>query len=137
MIRWWSQPIYERILTAEIVAKREWNLPNICTCKNAQKEYWEHQTPILRALHVAFIMDKLEGSQQTKEILLLMMFISWRERCARIFRGLNKKTLQIWAMKFTHNEISSIDSKQIMAEEFCFVIFVFYFQKKKCFLFKI
>ena len=123
---------HEKILTAENLQKRGWNLSSMCVLCRANTESIRHlfsecpfSLEIYSILTVIFQLPnrnwrrKLqeveaqqwmvhnEGDTKSKEVLLLAMFICWRERCARIFREKCKEVQQLVAevqeqWKFLH-----------------------------------
>lgn len=111
---------YDRILTMENLTRRGWNMPSRCVlCKRASEnifhlfsecqfslEVYQNLSNILslpqrnwkevlketQAQH--WIVHK-RGDIKSKEMLLIAMFVCWRERCSRTFKEETKGTLQI------------------------------------------
>ena len=105
-----------KILTAENLQKRGWNMPSMCVMCRAQCESIIHLFTecnfVLQAYQVAFMkfglrnrnwrvilenvgahqwIVKKKEDRRSQEILLLTMFICWRERCSRIFTDKSKR----------------------------------------------
>ena len=111
---------YEKILTAENLQKRGWNLPSMCVLCRRQAETIKHLfSECVMSLEVYTTLTgkfrlpvrnwrmelQKEGAHhwivqkkwdlKSKEILLLAMFICWRERCNRIFRDQSKNIQEL------------------------------------------
>lgn len=102
---------YKKILTAENLMKRGWNMPSMCVLCREKEESIKHlfsectfsiqlYESLSRVMHLTTrrwkeILEEIEaplwvvskkGDLRTREILLIALFICWRERCSRIFR---------------------------------------------------
>lgn len=113
---------HEKILTAENLQKRGWNLASMCVLCKANVESIRHlfsecpfSLEVYETLTGAFQLPSTnwrrklqqegahkwivqnEGDSKSKEVLLLAMFICWRERCTRIFREQNKEIQELVA----------------------------------------
>lgn len=107
---------YKKILTAENLQKRGWNLSSMCVMYRSSEETIKHMFS-----NCQFAMDlyrkvaSISGIQQrdwnekftieeatnwtvsskgnmtSRELILLSIFICWRERCTRIFREKEKE----------------------------------------------
>lgn len=109
-----------RILTIDNLVTRGWNLPNMCVMCRRAEETIKHlfsecnytlqlyrkmnQVFSLPAWNWRFILAKEQaqfwiihktGERKTTELLLLAMFICWRERCSRIFTDKEKTITEL------------------------------------------
>ena len=106
---------YDRILTTDNLAKRGWHLPGMCyLCRNASEsvihlfsecsfmlEFYSlveqrigknkhNWRGILQKEEAHRWIVKKGGPKEDKELIVLAMFVGWRERCTRVFRDLTK-----------------------------------------------
>lgn len=106
---------YNKILTADNVAKRGWNLPSICfLCRRASETVYHLFSECMFTLELCKITERKvsaqvhdwkslfgreeaqkwiitkRGGQRSKEMILITMFVAWRERCSRIFQDISK-----------------------------------------------
>lgn len=102
---------YDKILTADNLAKRGWNLPSMCFLCRRANENVKHMfsecrftLKVYEYLSICFDLPDRRwstlfkerqaphwitekgGHLKSKAVILIAMFVCWRERCSRIFR---------------------------------------------------